>query len=83
MIFLSYAIEDERIAERVYKDLINHGYDVWFGKVSLLAGQKWKDEIKKAIKNSKLFLALISSKSVSTLRCCVLEDGPSSHVLNS
>lgn len=65
MIFLSYAIEDEKIAEKIYNDLTNNGYYVWFGKMSLLPGQKWKVEIKKAIKNSKLFLALLSSKSVS------------------
>ncbi len=65
MIFLSYAKEDEKIAEKIYYDLKNHGYDVWFSKVSLFAGQKWKAEIKKAIKNSKLFVALLSSKSVT------------------
>ena len=64
-IFLNYAKEDFEIAERIYGDLTQAGLEVWFDKVSLLPGQNWKIEIKKAIKNSWRFLALISSKSVN------------------
>ena len=65
IIFLSYAREDIEIAERIYNDLSKLGFNIWFDKKSLLAGQKWKIEIKKAIKNSSHFLALLSPRSVS------------------
>lgn len=41
------------------------GIQVWFDKKSLLPGQKWRNVIKTAIKNSRYFLAILSSNSVT------------------
>ncbi len=38
--------------------------DPWFDKENILPGQNWEIEIRKAIKNSKFFLPLFSSRSV-------------------
>jgi hypothetical protein len=65
IIFLSYAREDAEIAAKLYKDLSRAGHEVWFDKVSLQPGQRWKPEIKKNIRHSKYFVALLSSNSVS------------------
>jgi len=65
IIFLSYAREDQDVAEKINKDLSSAGLHVWFDKESLLPGQKWKVEIKRAIRECMYFIALLSSKSVS------------------
>jgi predicted aspartyl protease len=64
-IFLSYAREDQEIAEKLYRDLTAAGLEIWFDKESLLPGQKWKIEVKKAIKKCRFFIGLLSSNSVS------------------
>jgi TIR domain-containing protein len=64
-VFISHAQEDLKIAERVYVDLIREGIDPWLASRSLLPGQNWGAEIRRAIKGSQYFLALLSMKSVS------------------
>lgn len=64
-VFISYAREDVEIAYRIYHDFKRMGLNPWFDQVSLLPGQNWKIEIRKAIKNSRYFLALFSQQSVS------------------
>jgi hypothetical protein len=64
-IFLNYAKEDSKDAERIYKFLTKKDFDVWYSKYSLLAGQNWKQEIQKAIRDCNFFIALISSDSIS------------------
>jgi hypothetical protein len=63
--FISYAREDSELADRINRDLRNSGIETWFDKDSLLPGQWWKTEIKKAIRECSYFLALLSSNSVS------------------
>lgn len=64
-LFLSYAHEDIKYARCIFRELTTAGIDVWFDEESLLPGQKWRNEITKAIRNSSFFLALLSSSSVS------------------
>ncbi|MDM8536235.1 toll/interleukin-1 receptor domain-containing protein [Desulfobacterales bacterium HSG17] len=64
-VFISYADEDSQTAKRLYQDLKQAGIPVWMDKESLLPGQRWQIEIKKAVQNSDYFLALLSSNSVS------------------
>jgi TIR domain-containing protein/stringent starvation protein B len=63
-VFLSYAREDFETAERLYMDLRRAEIDVWMDKKSLLPGQNWEHEIRKAIRAADHFLALISTTSV-------------------
>lgn len=62
-VFISYAKEDSKIAQRLYDDLKKAGVDLWFDRENLMPGQDWELEIKKAIKESTIFLALISSNT--------------------
>ncbi|MDD2755341.1 MAG: TIR domain-containing protein [Methanothrix sp.] len=62
--FISYAHEDEVSAIRLYSDLKRAGANPWIDKECLLPGQKWEIAIKRAIKSSDFFLAVLSSKSV-------------------
>jgi len=63
--FISYAHEDVEAARRLYRDLKQAGLDPWFDEESLLPGQRWKIAIRQAINDSRYFLALLSSASVT------------------
>jgi len=64
-VFISYARQDSDAALRLYEDL-KAWTDLkpWLDKKDLLPGQNWDIEIRKAIKNSRYFIALFSSTSV-------------------
>ena len=64
-VFISYAKKDQKIALKIYSDLLNNGMSPWIDQVNLLPGQNWKIEIAKAIKESRYFIALFSSNSVN------------------
>jgi hypothetical protein len=64
IVFISYAHEDHEPARRLYSELKDKGLEPWLDKESLLPGQIWRDEIKKAIKNSRYFIPILSSNSV-------------------
>lgn len=64
-VFISYAREDIEAARRLYEDLKHADAYPWFDKESLLPGQKWKIVIRQAIRDSRYFLAVLSSKSVT------------------
>jgi hypothetical protein len=63
-VFISYASQDRAAVLRLYDNLANAGLDPWLDKKDLLPGQTWNLEIRKAVKNSKYFIALFSSTSV-------------------
>ena len=64
-IFICHATEDSDIAAQVYERLEQSGYDPWLDKKSIIAGQKWDYEIKKAVKEAEFFVILLSQSSVS------------------
>lgn len=65
-VFLSYAREDiDAAAADLYKSLTSAGIAVWFDKESLNPGVKWKPAISIAIRESRYFIILLSSRSVS------------------
>ena len=65
-IFISYARQDSDAARKLYNDLTSKtDLKPWLDKEDLLPGQSWDLEIRKAIKNSRYFIALFSSTSVS------------------
>lgn len=69
LVFLSYASEineDTEKARKLYEHLKNAGISVWFDKKSLLSGANRDIEIKKAIRNCRYFLSLMSSDAVRT-----------------
>ncbi len=64
-VFISYGREDAATARRLYDDLAKAGLGPWLDEKDLLAGQKWRETIPKAIKECRYFLALLSSQSLS------------------
>lgn len=63
-IFICHASEDSVVAAEIYDRLKEAGYDPWLDKRSLMAGQKWDYEIKKAVKEAEFFVVLLSQNSV-------------------
>lgn len=64
-VFLSYAREDSAAALKLYKELRAKGLDVWMDTESLLPGQNWKTIIRREIRKSRYFIAVLSGNSVS------------------
>ena len=63
-IFLAHAKEDKKIVTELYHRLKESGYTPWLDKEDLLPGQLWRAEIPKAIKDSQVFIACLSNRSV-------------------
>lgn len=66
-IFISYVDEDFNIAEDLGNFFRKYGFDVFISKISLQHGSKWKQEIKYNIRNSNLFVFVLSRKSLKSL----------------
>jgi hypothetical protein len=63
-IFICHAHEDAKVALSLYDRLRQAGYEPWIDKQNLLPGQKWDDEIRKAVKHSEFFMMLLSEIAV-------------------
>ena len=63
-IFISYAREDEVWAARLFSALEAIGLSSWIDTRSLVAGQNWKHAIRTAIRQCRVFLAVISTRSL-------------------
>jgi hypothetical protein len=64
-VFVSYASENLDAATRLVDGLRAAGLEVWFDKISLQMGDDWGRKIRRGIKESSLFLPVISRQSVS------------------
>jgi TIR domain len=63
--FISYAREDLTVASKLYEDLRALGAEPWLDKKNLLGGQNWQAAIRRAVRESTHFIALLSSNSVT------------------
>jgi TIR domain len=89
-VFICYAKEDSAKAMKLYGELERvHYLKPWIDKESLLPGQNWRVAIGNAIRDSRFFVALLSSNSVSKKGFVqkelkealdVLDEYPESHV---
>ncbi len=64
-LFLSYASDDYDKVLPFYYSLKDEGFSVWMDKMNLLAGQLWDSAIRKAIRESDLFLVFLTNNSVN------------------
>jgi len=66
-VFLSYARLDGKKARRLVRDLGTDGrLRIWFDREEILPGMRWRPAIRKAIRESDYFIALLSKESVSS-----------------
>jgi hypothetical protein len=63
-VFISYASEDFLFAEQLFNYLAYHNFIPWLDKKSLLPGQNWDYEIKKALREAHYIILLLSENSV-------------------
>jgi len=64
MVFISYAKEDLKYAEKLYEFLSENGFDIWMDKKQLLVGQEWDYHIRAALRKSDFIILLLSTTSV-------------------
>ena len=88
-IFISYGHEDYQAAKRLFDDLRRAELEPWLDQEHLLGGQPWEVTIRRAIRESRFFIALLSTRSVTRkgflhaeLREAtkILEDYPDSNI---
>ena len=63
-VFVSYAKEDKRIAQKLVKLLSDGGVDIWFDEKELNPGDYWESKIKKAIRESHAVVLCLSQTAV-------------------
>lgn len=69
--FLSYASEDYLIAKKLFNQLTDKGYKIWFDKkgyAKLEAGDKYMRKIKAGLAVSKYYIPLITGKFLKKIR---------------
>jgi len=64
-IFLAHASEDKQRVREIHSKLKGRGFNPWLDEIDLLPGQNWQVEIPKAIRESDVFVACFSQRSVS------------------
>ncbi len=64
-IFLAHAQEDKEEVLKLYERLKKAGYKPWLDKKDLIPGQNWRSVIPRVIKESQLFIACLSERSIS------------------
>jgi hypothetical protein len=63
-IFLSYARKDKHAVAKLYDDLAAQGHAPWMDSKDILPGENFQRAIDKAIRDSDLILAILTSNSV-------------------
>ena len=64
-IFIAYAVEERKLAERLAEGLERAGFDAWLDRRKLMPGQNWRRAIAQAIEVSDYFVACFSRHSVA------------------
>jgi len=64
-VFLCHASIDKPKVRDLYKRLIADGVDAWLDAESLIPGQKWQEEIPKAIHESDVVIVCLTENSIS------------------
>lgn len=65
-VFLSYSRSDAQIVDKIADDLQKEGFDLWFDRQNLVAGQNWQVQIEKAINESSFIIVFISKNSLQS-----------------
>jgi len=64
-VFLSYASEDEAVAQRICAALRAAGIDVWFDRSELRGGDAWDQLIRRQVRDCALFVPIVSAHTES------------------
>ena len=64
-VFVAYALEDAKFADRIFANLEARGYAPWLDRRKLLPGQNWPRRIQEAIESADFFIGCFSRNSVN------------------
>lgn len=64
-VFLCHASGDKAPVRELYKRLVKEGVDAWLDEEKLLAGQNWRVEIPRAVRESDVVVVCLSNKSIT------------------
>lgn len=67
-VFISYGAEDFPIACQIYRLLHESGFAVWFDNKELKSGDSYNERIATAIKQSKVFISVLSQNTALDLK---------------
>jgi hypothetical protein len=73
-VFISYVREDLAAVDRIAAELRAHDIDVWLDRTNLDVGDRWKDVIRRAIRDGDYFLAYFSRAYSSRQRTYMNEE---------
>ena len=65
-VFISYAADIKSRAQELTRALENRGIEAWVDFKDLRPGQRWKDELERAVGDARWLLILVGSGSYST-----------------
>jgi hypothetical protein len=63
-IFLAHASEDKDLVRDLHSRLRSHGFNPWLDELDIPVGKNWRTAIPKAIRESDIFIACLSQRSV-------------------
>jgi peptide/nickel transport system substrate-binding protein len=64
--FLSYSRTNKDFAIRLAKELKLEGFDIWLDQLDIPAGARWDREVEKALKESEIFMIILTQASVDS-----------------
>lgn len=63
-VFISYAREDSKKAEKLYQELFRKGFSPWMDQKTIVGGEQWERVIHRAIRCADFVLVCLSETSV-------------------
>ena len=61
-VFISYMHSNERLVQRLCNDLTDQGIRVWIDRNSISPGVRWRQAIRRAIRDGAFFIACFSKQ---------------------
>ena len=64
-VFICHSKDDKPKVRKLYRRLINDGFEAWLDEAKLMPGQDWDLEIRKAVRGSDVVLVCLSKSSTT------------------
>ena len=64
--FISYSRTNKDFAVKLTRGLRSAGYPVWFDQFDIPTGSRWDDEVEKALRESSIFMIILTPASISS-----------------
>jgi hypothetical protein len=73
-VFISYVREDSAVVDRLASELRSSGIKVWLDRERIRPGERWKQALRRAIREGGFFLACFSNRYASRSRSYMNEE---------